>query len=180
MKIYTRRGDEGETGLFGGQRVPKDDLRIEAYGTVDELNAVLGVAAAGMENSELTRMIGKIQSVLFEIGADLATPVSASGAAVTRVSAEAAKQVEEWIDHIEQDLDPLKNFILPGGSPSAARLHHARTVCRRAERRVVTLSGREKISKGVIVFLNRLSDFLFVLAREENRRSGTGELPWKK
>lgn len=180
MKIYTKKGDGGETGLFGGLRVSKDDLRIEAYGTVDELNAVLGIAAAGTDSRKLREVIGKIQPVLFEIGADLATPVSESAATITRVSTDAATPVEELIDALEKNLEPLRNFILPGGSLTAARLHHARTVCRRAERRVVSLSAREEVGRGIIIFLNRLSDLLFVLAREENRRSGTGEWSWKK
>ena len=185
MKIYTRTGDEGETGLFGGPRVPKDAARVEAYGAVDELNAVLGGAAAGLDgeaSSDLAEMLHEIQSTLFDLGGELATPDARERAAtgkLTPLLAEgASERLEGWIDALEQELEPLTQFILPGGAPVAAALHLARTVCRRAERRVVTLGASEEVSDEVLIYLNRLSDFLFVAARAVNRRSGVEEPRW--
>ncbi len=179
MKIYTKTGDRGETGLFGGPRVRKDDPRIEAYGTVDELNAVLGLARCEPLDGPLDALLASIQNELFDLGAELATPdPQRSG---TRILAAAhIARLEAAIDQHEAALEPLKAFILPGGTRAAALLHLARTVCRRAERRLVTLADREPISADLIIYLNRLSDLFFVLARAANRAAGLPDVPWKK
>ena len=181
MKIYTKTGDRGDTGLFGGPRVSKDAPRIEAYGTVDELNSVLGVVHTARLGPVIDQLIGRIQNELFDLGAQLATPDPAAHN-MTLVGPRQIAALEAAIDSHEQGLQPLKTFILPGGAPAAAYLHLARTVCRRAERRVVTLAGKssEPISPDVVVYLNRLSDLLFVLARAVNRDSGHGDVPWQK
>ena len=171
LKIYTKTGDHGETSLFGGARVPKDDPRIEAYGTIDELNSFLGVARASWPSSPLDAQLDRIQSDLFDVGAHLAAPGSSrfAGADPARIA-----ELEKSIDAMESELAPLRNFILPGGCAAAAHLHVARTVCRRAERLVVAL--REEAS---IVYLNRLSDFLFVAARYANLKHGVDDVVWK-
>ena len=179
MKIYTKTGDTGDTSLFGGQRVPKDALRIEAYGTVDELNSVLGMAVADITDREIKEILTSIQNKLFEVGADLATPRSLDRRQVRRIVPKDAQHLEKLIDTAEAKLQPLKVFILPGGSQSAARLHFARTVCRRAERVVVRLSRNEEIGEGIVVYLNRLSDLLFVLARLANQVANVPEVKWK-
>ena len=181
MKIYTKTGDRGETGLFGGPRVSKDAPRIEAYGTVDELNSVLGVVRAAALVPSIDQLVNRIQNELFDLGAQLATPDPAAHN-VPLVGASQIAALEAAIDLHEQGLEPLKTFILPGGTSAAAYLHLARTVCRRAERRVVTLMGQsvEPISPEVVVYLNRLSDLLFVLARAVNRAAGKGDVPWQK
>jgi cob(I)alamin adenosyltransferase len=179
MKIYTRTGDKGETSLYGGQRMPKDAFRIEAYGTIDELNSVLGVARAGNTQPDIDRLLDRVQNTLFVMGADLATPRSTGRNDVRRISRSDAELLEHDIDALENQLQPLQNFILPGGSPTAAQLHFARTVCRRAERRVVHLSHTEDIGDDAVVYLNRLSDFLFVLARFANRTATVPEHSWK-
>ena len=178
MKIYTKTGDKGETSLFGGRRVPKDELRIEAYGTVDELNSVVGTARAFNENKQIDEILGEIQHQLFVLGADLATPAEVKSSAMKRISEEDFTSLEKFIDEIDAQLDPLKSFIVPGGSKSASILHHARTVCRRAERRVVSLRKRNETSETTVIYLNRLSDLLFVLARYANKVSNTAETPW--
>lgn len=178
MKIYTKTGDKGETGLFGGERVSKDEIRIEAYGTVDELNSVIGAARAFNDNAEIDLILGRIQDNLFVLGADLATPVNSRNASVPRISAGDISSIEHSIDEIELKLDPLKSFILPGGSKPASILHLARTVCRRAERRAVTLRKKGEISDEATIYLNRLSDFLFVLARYANKIAGAAETIW--
>jgi cob(I)alamin adenosyltransferase len=179
MKIYTKTGDAGETGLFGGPRVRKDHPRIEAYGTVDELNAVLGVARTHGPPPELDALLTTIQNQLFDLGAELASPepqkFNIAGVGPQQIAA-----LEQAIDRHEADLEPLRQFILPGGSPLAASLHLARTVCRRAERRLLTLAAAETISPNTVVYLNRLSDLLFVLARWSNRRAGIADIPWQK
>jgi cob(I)alamin adenosyltransferase len=179
VKIYTRTGDKGETSLFGGRRVPKDAPRIEAYGTVDELNAVLGTALANTRNPELKKILRGIQRKLFDVGADLATPGKRGEGRIHRIDAGDVIDLEKTIDRLEGKLKPLRAFILPGGSPAAAHLHHARTVCRRAERLVVRASRSEEIGTWVVVFLNRLSDLLFVLARSANRMARVPEATWK-
>lgn len=179
MKIYTKTGDKGETSLFGGERVSKDDLRIEAYGTVDELNTVIGAARAFNDNKQIDTILAEIQNRLFVLGADLATPFTAANASVPRISAEDTALLERKIDEIEKDLPPLKSFVLPGGSKAGALLHNARTVCRRAERRVVPLREKNEVSQESAVYLNRLSDFLFVLARYVNKMSKVPETLWK-
>ncbi len=178
MKIYTRTGDRGETALFGGQRVPKDTPRVEAYGTVDELNSVLGIVLADNNDPEIEMVLRPVQSMLFTLGADLASPRSA-GTGPRRVDDADAVALEPVIDRVQGALSPLKNFVLPGGSPTAARLHLARTVCRRAERCCVRLAKKEEIGSAVIVYLNRLSDLLFVLARYANVRANVPEIQWK-
>ena len=177
MKIYTRTGDKGETGLRGGVRVKKHDPRIEAYGTVDELNAVLGVVRAVHPSQRVDQMLEHIQNELFGVGAELATPASKESHA-GRIEESHVERLEEMIDLCEAELAPLKNFILPGGCVSASQLHHARTVCRRAERCVVELAETEAVSPQIIVYLNRLSDLLFVLARFENARAGVPDVKW--
>ncbi len=179
MKIYTRTGDAGSTGLFGGPRTPKDDVRIEAYGTVDELNAVLGVAGAYICDKGITAQLFRIQNELFNIGAELATPDPDRMG--TRAQLQPAiDRLESEIDAAEGELPPLKHFILPAGSLAATHLHMARAVCRRAERRVVTLShtAEPAISTEIVIYLNRLSDLLFVLSRQANQLDAVEEVRW--
>jgi cob(I)alamin adenosyltransferase len=179
VKIYTRTGDSGETALLGGTRVSKADPRVTAYGEVDEVNAWLGLVRAGALDVELAAMIERIQRDLFAIGARLADPTGTVANRVQKaaVTGEDIARLEEWIDRLETELAPLRRFILAGGSPSGASLHVARTVCRRAERAVVSL-GREQVENEVLIYLNRLSDLLFVMARAANRRAGAPELEW--
>lgn len=185
MKIYTRTGDGGETALFGGGRVRKDDIRVEAYGAVDELNAAIGLAIAGLEAAGDDEQIDRLRSVqgdLLAIGAHLATPDSAGATAVSHLPPLPSEQIawmEEWIDRGDEQVEPLRSFVLPGGSEAAARLHVARGVCRRAERRVLTLGAREPIDGTIIVYLNRLSDLLFTLARVANAAAGRGDVAWR-
>ena len=179
VKIYTKTGDTGDTSLFGGQRVPKDALRIEAYGTVDELNSVLGMVRAENADPTIDDVLADIQGQLFELGADLATPRSIQRKSVRRIEHRDTASLEKIIDALETELKPLRTFILPGGTRIAAHLHFARTVCRRAERIVVRLSRNEDIGEGMTMYLNRLSDLLFVLARYANRESGVPEVKWK-
>ena len=181
MKIYTKTGDDGETGLFGGPRVAKDAPRIEAFGTVDELNAVLGLVRTQRLDASIDALIGQIQNELFAVGAQLATPNPAAHG-TQMIGPAHIGALEAAIDRHQAGLEPLNVFILPGGAPAAAYLHFARTVCRRAERRLVTLVGEssEPISSDLVVYLNRLGDLLFVLARSVNRTAGAGDVPWKK
>ncbi len=179
MKIYTKTGDRGDTSLFGGQRVPKDALRIEAYGTVDELNSALGLARAENTDAQIDRILEGIQNELFELGADLATPQSVEKGKVRRMESKDVQGMEKNIDDLQGRLKPLRSFILPGGFPVAARIHFARTICRRAERAAVRLSRNEDIGDTVIIYLNRLSDLLFVLARYANARAGVPEVRWR-
>ena len=175
MKIYTKTGDAGETGLFGGGRVSKDDPRVRAYGDVDEANAAIGFAGALEPADFESVLLQTIQRDLFTIGAELATPDTAK---VAKVGASEVGALEDVIDRYEATLSPLKNFILPGGALKAAALHVARTVCRRAERSVVTLSRDQPINPVIIHYLNRLSDLLFVLARAVNKQAGRPDIPW--
>lgn len=178
MKIYTKKGDAGETSLFGGQRVPKDDSRVRAYGDVDELNAALGFAAA-LDPAEFeSATVQTIQRDLFSIGAELATPHPAKVRERAALNAEQVTTLEQLIDKYEATLPPLKNFILPGGTVKAAALHLARTTCRRAERSVVTLAREQQINPLIIHYLNRLSDLLFVLARVVNKQAGRADITW--
>jgi cob(I)alamin adenosyltransferase len=180
-KIYTKTGDTGDTGLFGGGRVAKDHPRVEAYGDIDELNAVLGVARAVELMPRIDEVLVPIQRDLFAIGALLATPnpeKMREQLAKARVDDDRIAQLERAIDDGERELEPLKAFIIPGGTQKAAALHVARTVCRRAERRVVHLRRDVDIPQIVVIYLNRLSDLLFVLARVANRRAGAGEVTW--
>lgn len=182
MKIYTKTGDSGETSLFGGRRVWKDDLRISAYGTVDELNAVLGIALTEINDEELKIVLKSLQNELFVLGSDLATPLDKGnkGFQIPRIEKSYSERLEKLIDNFDAKLPELKNFILPGGSKGAANLHLARTVCRRAEREVVSLSRNEEINVEVEIYLNRLSDLLFVLARYQNFVTGTKDINWQK
>lgn len=181
MKIYTRTGDDGTTGLFGGGRVRKSSPRISAYGTVDEMNSFIGLArsfAVGHpESQRLDPFLAAIQDDLFVLGADLATPASAK-AATPRITEERVIALEHAIDELEADLPALKQFILPGGTPAASVLHVARAVCRRAERLVLTAAQSEDLTAAAPVYLNRLSDYLFVLARWANRNAGEAEHTW--
>jgi len=179
VKIYTKTGDTGETSLFDNTRVSKADPRVDAYGDVDEVNACLGVARAAGLAPDIAASLERIQQELFAVGARLADPSSriAARVAKTAVTAADVEWLEGEIDRLEADTPPLRRFILPGGSPAGARLHLARTVCRRAERRVVAL-GPEQVDPVVIVYLNRLSDLLFVMARAVNHRAGVPETEW--
>jgi len=181
VKLYTRRGDRGETDLLGGGRVGKDDGRVEAYGEVDELNACLGAAAALSPHADLRDLARIVQSTLFSLGAYLASPDEArrERAAIAGVCEADVEALEKQIDAFESELLPLRRFILPGGSPAAAAFHVARTVCRRAERRAVGLDRSQPLSPVALRYLNRLSDLLFVLARVENRRAGLPDVEWE-
>lgn len=177
MKIYTRTGDLGQTSLFGGARVAKNDARIEAYGTVDELSSFLGVARASGLPPEIDRVLEGVQRDLFDVGAHLASPGTSRFAGV---DAQRITDLERAIDAMERELAPLENFILPGGSLPAAQLHVARTVCRRAERRVVGLQDQSPPTLAAVAFLNRLSDYLFVAARFANRRADVKDVEWRR
>jgi len=181
MKIYTKTGDAGETGLFGGGRVGKDHPRVEAYGDVDELNAVIGVARSAEPMPRIDEVLVPIQRDLFSIGAILATPKlekMREQLEKARVDDSRINELEGAIDACERELEPLRSFIVPGGTQKAAALHVARTVCRRAERRVVHLRHDVEIPEIVVIYLNRLSDLLFMLARVANKQSGRGEVTW--
>lgn len=177
MKIYTRTGDDGSTGLFGGPRVRKDALRVEAYGDVDELNSALGVAREELPADDLRALVDALQSELFTVGAELATPDSSKN--VPRVSPAQVERMEREIDRLEAELPEMRNFILPGGSRPGAALHLCRTICRRAERKLVQLAAQETVTAEALAYLNRLSDLLFVMARAANLRAGGREIPWK-
>ncbi|MEO8874115.1 MAG: cob(I)yrinic acid a,c-diamide adenosyltransferase [Polyangiaceae bacterium] len=178
MKIYTKTGDDGTTGLFGGARVKKASLRVEAYGTVDELNASIGMARGHQLAPETDELLAIVQTDLFTLGAELAcVPGKESKLSMRLVDPADAERLEKAIDFAEEGLEPLKNFVLPGGSLAAAHLHHARTVCRRAERAVLALDDAP--ARGdVVIYLNRLSDLLFTLARKENHVKGVADVPW--
>jgi cob(I)alamin adenosyltransferase len=181
MKIYTRTGDAGETSLFGGGRVRKDHPRTSAYGDVDELNSALGLARATAPVDLFDELLDQIQRDLFSVGGRLATPRPEKVAKAMEKAVlppERAAAFERVMDEAEAELAPLRAFVLPGGTPKAAALHVARTVCRRAERSVVTLAAEDEVSPDVLVYLNRLSDLLFTLARLANHRAGTADLTW--
>jgi cob(I)alamin adenosyltransferase len=179
-KIYTKTGDEGMTGLGGGQRVPKDSRRVETYGTVDELNSQIGVALATGLCERLSGELRRIQNELFDLGADLATPASSQARhPVPTVEPRHIEKLERLIDELNEVVGPLTNFLLPGGAPGAAQLHVARTVCRRAERTATSLARDETIGPTVLPYLNRLSDALFVMARYENHERGVAEPLWE-
>lgn len=179
MKIYTRTGDKGDTGLFGGVRVQKDDPRVEAYGTVDETNAAIGVALSHCRVAFVQRVLGEVQSDLFTLGAELASVSGHEGRLGIALLTDAdVLRLEQAIDEAEQPLPPLKNFILPGGPPDVSALHLARTVARRAERRVLSLAQRETVRPTLLVYLNRLADLLFVLARRAGHENAAFEVPW--
>ena len=181
MKIYTKTGDAGDTGLFGGGRVPKSHPRVEAYGDVDELNATIGVARATGADAVIDALLLRVQQDLFAIGALLATPDRERMRLhldKAKIDQERIAELERAIDAADTELEPLRAFILPGGSPKAAALHVARTVCRRAERRIVSIAEEMEIPPLVVVYLNRLSDVLFTLARLANKRASAEETTW--
>ncbi len=188
MKIYTKTGDDGSTGLFGGGRIRKSDPRIECFGTIDELNASIGLAAAAVEGQastpseyEMKNWLRQIQHELFNIGSHLATPAeSPSAAKLPPLDEMMIGRLEMQIDQAEEQLAPLRQFILPAGSEDACRLHLARTICRRAERRIVAFAMDRPVPRLIITYLNRLSDWLFVMARLSNHRAGVEDVPWEK
>ena len=184
MTLYTGTGDDGSTGLFGGDRVSKDHPRVAAYGTVDELNACVSLAVAACDTndeyeSQLLRVFRELQSRLFDIGADLAAPVGSKHEdKIKRIDGDDVKQVETWIDEIDAENEPMKCFVLPGGTELAARLHLARTVCRRAEREVNALARVGPVNEQLRIYLNRISDLLFAMARRANKQAGVADVPW--
>lgn len=180
-KVYTKTGDDGTTGLVGGKRASKDSLRVNAYGEVDELNSHIGMVRTLAERSGDTSLVDKltrIQHELFNIGAELATPDGDSWEGMVLVKPEQVARLEGWIDEATKELPELRSFVLPGGSEINASLHIARTVCRRAERGIITLSKREKVSSELIRYINRLSDLLFVLSRYDLKKKGVKEYLW--
>jgi cob(I)alamin adenosyltransferase len=178
-KVYTRTGDDGTTGLGSGRRVPKDSPRIDAYGTVDELNSQIGVALAIGLDAEVSNALGAIQNELFHLGSDLCVlEEEKERLPVPGISESHVLALESLMDRLSRDLPPLTNFVLPGGWAGAAQLHVARTVCRRAERLVIALSRNERVGRFIVQYLNRLSDALFVMARYENRKRGVAEPLW--
>lgn len=185
MKLYTRTGDDGMTGLFSGARVSKNHPRIEAYGSVDELNSVLGLAAAACDAARpferrVAEILAIIQSRLFDIGADLATPEGArQQAKIHRADDADVAESEGWIDEVDGGNSPIRAFVMPGGTELAARLHVARTVARRAERAIVTLMATEPVGEPVLKYVNRLSDLFFAMARRVNHERGVADVPWK-
>jgi cob(I)alamin adenosyltransferase len=179
MRIYTKTGDDGTTGLFGGARVRKDSVRVEAYGTVDELNSVIGVARAQGQSPEVDALLAKIQNDLLALGAELAcVPGKEATLASAPIGAETIALLERALDQADAELPPLKNFVLPGGCMSSALLHQARTVCRRAERRVLAAVEGEAKRSEILIYLNRLGDLLFVLARRANQLDGVSDVLW--
>jgi cob(I)alamin adenosyltransferase len=187
-RVYTRTGDKGNTALVGGRRVAKDSPRIESYGTIDELNSIIGLARAfnadkldqGEAHRYLDEVLAKIQDELFDLGSELATPEDAAYAGMYRVGAAEVKRIEETIDHCQKDLAPLQSFILPGGGKIGAFLHQCRTVCRRAEREILRLSRVEDLSEWPLKYVNRLSDLFFVLARWVAKHGGEKEVLWQR
>jgi cob(I)alamin adenosyltransferase len=180
MKIYTKTGDSGETGLFGGARVAKDDARVEAYGAVDELNAAFGLATSFSDRSDEASLVWELQNDLFVLGAELACVPEKRDKLKLRLIDEAdIARLEQHIDALQAELPALSSFILPGGGPVAAALHQARTICRRAERRVLTLSRQQQVSPQILVYLNRLADLCFVMARNAQSARGASDIPWR-
>ena len=177
MKIYTKRGDDGNTSLLGGERVPKHSARIEACGDIDEVNAMIGMALSSPHSEQAAVTLTEIQRHLFVLGTEAATPDD-SQMPIARIGEQEIGWLEEQIDQISDKLPELKQFILPGGSRTGAVLHAARTICRRAERTVAEIGEKEKISRNLLIYLNRLSDLLFVMARYENQEAGCNETPW--
>jgi cob(I)alamin adenosyltransferase len=179
MKIYTRTGDAGATGLHGGGRVPKNDIRIAAYGSIDELNAQLGVCRAAGLPAAADAVAARLQHEMFALGAELASPGGAVSQSLCLDQGDVAR-LEQAIDQFEEDLKSLKTFILPGGAPASAALHVARAVCRRAEREVVALAATAPVRPTILQYLNRAGDLLFVLARYANHAAGVADIPWEK
>lgn len=182
MKIYTKTGDDGTTGLFGGKRVLKNDDRVDTYGEIDELNSLIGLSICFVLSHDVREDLERIQNQLFNIGSFLATPMEDRKKlkGLENISDSNVTYLESRIDYYEEKLPELKNFILPGGTRGAAFLHYARTVCRRCERKIVKFALKEETDKIYIKFFNRLSDFLFILARYENFFAGVREIEWKK
>ena len=187
-RVYTRTGDRGETALVGGKRVPKDSLRIEAYGTIDELNSIVGLARAfneekladGDAHRFLDTVLRQIQDELFDLGSELATPLDFFKEGMYRVGEREVKKIEQLIDECQKELEPLKSFILPGGGRIGAYLHQCRTVCRRAEREILRLSRSEDVSEWPLKYVNRLSDLFFVLSRWISKKTGQDEYLWQR
>lgn len=180
MKVYTRTGDDGATALFGGARVSKAAPRVEAYGEIDELNSAIGVARAAGLSKRVDAQLELVQNELFDVGAELATvPEKLDKLTLPKITPAAVERLEHFIDELDETLDPLKNFILPGGSSGAAHLHLARTIARRAERCIVALAADEPVRGEIVKYVNRLSDALFTMAREENRVAGVVDVPWR-
>jgi cob(I)alamin adenosyltransferase len=187
-RVYTRTGDRGETALVGGKRVPKDSLRIEAYGTIDELNSIVGLARvfneesidAGEAHRFMDEVLCRLQDELFDIGSELATPPEFYQQGMYRVSGDEIDRLEKLMDKCQEELEPLKSFILPGGGRIGAYLHQCRTVCRRAERDILRLSREEEISPDLIKYVNRLSDLFFVLSRWIAKQTGEQEYLWQR
>lgn len=180
MKIYTKTGDDGETGLFGGARVSKASLRVESYGEVDELNSTIGLARVEVSDDELDALLNQIQNNLFEVGAELGSTAERKQKSTMPLIEEAnVEALERAIDRYEEELPPLTSFVLPGGNELAARFQVARCVCRRAERSIVALSGQEDVRGEVLRYVNRLSDLLFTLGRHANHVAGLEDIPWK-
>ncbi len=182
MKLYTRGGDRGETGLFLGVRVPKHDSRVEAYGTVDELNAALGWARSQVTSGDTLERLRLVSEDLFAVGSSLSVPPGEAERAKRLLPALPSERIgamEAWIDQAVEETDPLRSFVLPGGGPGASALHVARTVCRRAERRVVALAAVSAVDDDVVRYLNRLADYLFAAARLENKRTGETDVEWR-
>lgn len=177
-RVYTRTGDDGTTGLGVRVRVRKDDARVEAYGAVDELNSALGVAVAAGLSAAVGDSLGRVQQELFHLGSDLCVPPDDGAPLVPRIEPRHVEALEKTMDRLQEELEPLANFVLPGGSAAAAALHLARTVCRRAERRLVTLAAAEPVGAPALKYVNRLSDALFVMARYENLASGEPDVLW--
>jgi cob(I)alamin adenosyltransferase len=181
MKIYTKTGDDGTTGLINGQRVNKYSLRVESYGTIDELNSIIGLARTNCEFETLSVALKSISNSLFNLGSDLATPLNPPPKfEVIRLKSENITYLENLIDNYTDQLPPLRNFILPGGTLCASYLHQARTVCRRAERLIVRLAAEEKIGDNIVIYINRLSDYLFTAARFANFLSNVPDSEWEK
>ena len=186
-RVYTRGGDKGKTALVGGKRVPKDDPRIEAYGTIDELNAIVGLvrafnadSPAGANHKRLEELLKRLQNQLFDLGSELATPPDAAYEGMYRVGADDVKALEAEIDGLQKDLEPLNSFILPGGGKVGAFLHQARTVCRRAEREILRLGRTDELGEFALPWVNRLSDLLFVLSRWVSKQLGEPEFLWER
>lgn len=187
-RVYTRTGDRGETGLVGGKRVPKDSLRIEAYGTIDELNSIVGIARvfneenleAGEAHRFLDEVLCRLQDELFDLGSELATPADFFQQGMYRVGEDEIARLENWIDKCQEELEPLNSFILPGGGRLGAFLHQCRTVCRRAERDILRLARAEEINPNIVKYVNRLSDLFFVLSRWIAKQTGEAEYFWQR
>ena len=178
FKIYTKTGDKGETGLFGGARIPKNDIRIEAYGTVDELNSFVGNLVDLCDTQDLLQYMTGIQDELFVIGSHLARDPRKPDLPLPSLPLEAIERLESGMDRMDEQLEPLKSFILPGGHPSVSAAHICRTVCRRAERRVIDLAQQQQVDPWIIQYLNRLSDYFFIIARYLAKHHGVADRPW--